>query len=240
MHPDIDSTKEVEILRPLMQDLKLLFQPINISVSPARYSNTACYTNLRCCIFLGRFVSLSCLVTVERWTAFEMWWHTRRNQNTFFRRNGRVHLNRQGRQFSRLLAAEVCASAVVMLDIPCSEVVWRVLATHCIRQFPLHFPSRASTCAITFQLDSTNAWSCRLRSGLNELHVMHFSVQPVLHNSRHFFQWQRASLCAWSPWRDVMHREHNACNRGGQENDDQTPQEFQTHSLTFRHRASSI
>jgi len=31
-----------------------------------------------------------------------------------FRRNRRVHLNRQGRQFSRLLAAEVCASAVVM------------------------------------------------------------------------------------------------------------------------------
>ena len=28
-----------------------------------------------------------------------------------------------GRQFSQLLAAEVCASAVVMLDTPCSEVV---------------------------------------------------------------------------------------------------------------------
>jgi len=28
-----------------------------------------------------------------------------------------------GRQFSRLPAAEVCASAVVMLDTPCSEVV---------------------------------------------------------------------------------------------------------------------
>ena len=28
-----------------------------------------------------------------------------------------------GRQFSPLLAAEVCASAVVMLDTPCSEVV---------------------------------------------------------------------------------------------------------------------
>ena len=28
-----------------------------------------------------------------------------------------------GCQFSRLLAAEVCASAVVMLDTPCSEVV---------------------------------------------------------------------------------------------------------------------
>ena len=60
-----------------------------------------------------------------------------------------------GRQFRRLLAAEVCASAVVMLDTPCSEVVWRVLATHSIRQFPLHFPSRASPCAITFQLEST-------------------------------------------------------------------------------------
>jgi len=34
-----------------------------------------------------------------------------------------VHLNRRGRQFSRLLAAEVCASAVVMLDTACSEVV---------------------------------------------------------------------------------------------------------------------
>ena len=60
-----------------------------------------------------------------------------------------------GRQFSRLLAAEVYASAVVMLYTPCSEVVWRVLATHYIRQFPLHFPSRASPCAITFQLEST-------------------------------------------------------------------------------------
>jgi len=72
-----------------------------------------------------------------------------------FRRNGRVHLNRRGCQFSRLLAAEVCASAVVILDTPCSEVVWRVLATHSIHQFSLHFPSRASPCAITFQLGST-------------------------------------------------------------------------------------
>jgi len=71
-----------------------------------------------------------------------------------FRRNGLVHLNRQGRQFSRLLAAEVCAAAVVMLDTPCSEVVWTVLAIHSIRQFPLHFPSCTSLCAITFQLES--------------------------------------------------------------------------------------
>jgi len=32
-------------------------------------------------------------------------------------------LNQQGRQFSQLLEAELCASAVVMLDTPCSEVV---------------------------------------------------------------------------------------------------------------------
>ena len=40
-----------------------------------------------------------------------------------FRLNGQVHLNRQGRQFSRLLAAKVCVSAVVMLDTASSEVV---------------------------------------------------------------------------------------------------------------------
>ena len=72
-----------------------------------------------------------------------------------FRRNGRVRLNRRGRRFIRLLEAEICASAEVMLDTPCSEVVWRVLAIHSIHQFPLRFPSRASPCAITFQLDCT-------------------------------------------------------------------------------------
>ena len=72
-----------------------------------------------------------------------------------FRRNGEVHVKRRGRQFSRLLAAEVCASAIVMVDTPCPEVVWILLATHSIRQFPLHFSSRASPRAITFQLEST-------------------------------------------------------------------------------------
>jgi len=57
-----------------------------------------------------------------------------------FRRNGWVHLKQRGRQFSRLLAAKLCASVVVMLDTPCSEVVWKVLATHSIRQFPFTSP----------------------------------------------------------------------------------------------------
>jgi len=40
-----------------------------------------------------------------------------------------------GRQFSRLLAAEVCASAVVTLESPCSA----------FRQCPLHFPQPCLT-----------------------------------------------------------------------------------------------
>jgi len=75
--------------------------------------------------------------------------------NSVFRRNGRVHLNRRGRQFSRLLAAELCASAVLMLDTPCFEVVCEYWLPTPFTGFPLHFPSPASPCAITFQLDST-------------------------------------------------------------------------------------
>jgi hypothetical protein len=95
------------------------------------------------------FVS-ACSLVQASWNVMA---HTQK-PDLVFRRKGRVHLNRRGRQFSRLLAAEVCTSAVVMLDTPCSEAVWRVLATHYFRQFPFHFPSSASTCAIIFQLES--------------------------------------------------------------------------------------
>jgi len=70
-----------------------------------------------------------------------------------FQRHGQVHLNRRGCQFSRLLAAEECGSA----DSNCIDRVptysARLLATHSIRIFPLHFPSRVSPCAIRF-------WTC--------------------------------------------------------------------------------
>ena len=102
-----------------------------------------------------------------------------------FRRNGRVDLNRWGRQFSQLLAAEVCASAVVMLDTPCSEVVWRVLATHSIRQFPLHFPSRASLCAITFQLDSTVHTCINVHVQIHK-HATDTPIQWVLGHSQRY------------------------------------------------------
>jgi hypothetical protein len=74
----------------------------------------------------------------------------------FFRRKGRVRLNWRGRRFSRLLAAELCASAVVMLDTPCSEAECKTAGYPLFRHFPLHYPSRASPCAITFQLESTS------------------------------------------------------------------------------------
>jgi hypothetical protein len=104
--------------------------------------------------------------------------------NFVYGRNGRVCLNRWGRQFSRLLAAELCASAVVMLDTPCSEVVWRVLATHSIRQFSLHFPSRASPCDITFQLDCTILFNIK---------------QFIIYNSGSFWSdfWSQGKLYSW-------------------------------------------
>ena len=89
-------------------------------------------------------------------------------------------------QFSRLLAAEVCASAVVMLDTPCSEVVWRVLATHSIRQFPLHFPSRASPCAITVQLESTLTM---LKFGAVAPVVQCCSTQLVVHKNKAYWRY---------------------------------------------------
>jgi hypothetical protein len=144
-------------------------QKKNIAVGASIYSlrpaTKICYRNNK---ILINTVSINAVVQ-ERYFIWPIFYHFLsawldcvwnviahvQKQDLVFRRKERVHLNRQGRQFRRLLAAEACALAVVMLDTPCSEVVWRVLATHTIGQFPLHFPSRASPCAITFQLDST-------------------------------------------------------------------------------------
>jgi len=49
-----------------------------------------------------------------------------------FRRNGQVHLNRRGNQFSRLLAGELCTSACRVCTARaslCSAVMWRLLPT---------------------------------------------------------------------------------------------------------------
>jgi len=74
-----------------------------------------------------------------------------------FRLNGRDHLNRPGASVQSTTGSRgVRISGSNAGYTTCSEVVWRVLETHSIRQFPLHFPSRASPCAITFQLESTS------------------------------------------------------------------------------------
>jgi len=57
-----------------------------------------------------------------------------------FHLNGRVHLNRRGSQFSRMLAAEVCASALVMLDTPRSDVVWEYWLPTPFASFPFTSP----------------------------------------------------------------------------------------------------
>jgi hypothetical protein len=72
-----------------------------------------------------------------------------------FRRNGRVHLNRQGRQFSWVLAAEVCASAVVMLDTSCSEVVWEYWLPTPFASFPFTSPP------VLHRVPSLFNWSLR-------------------------------------------------------------------------------
>jgi len=82
-----------------------------------------------------------------------------------FQRNRRVHLNRRGRQFSRLLAAEVCASAVVMLDTPCSEVGRKTTG------YPLHSnvsPSLPLPCVIVCHQVSTERCKTYTMSQLPE------------------------------------------------------------------------
>jgi len=117
----------------------------------------------------------------------------------------------------------MCASAVVMLDTPCSEVVWRVLASHSVCQFPLHFPSHASPCAITFQLDSTpvcTSWrywfatiSCR--NCIFSMHIMqkHANLQwDISCCNKWCLQMQQAAYCiVWggmllSPLHNVISR----------------------------------
>ena len=68
-----------------------------------------------------------------------------------FQRYGRIHLNRQGSQFSRLLAVEECGSAGGPWIDHVPRYSARVVATLSNHLFPLHFPSHTSPCAITFR-----------------------------------------------------------------------------------------
>ena len=82
-----------------------------------------------------------------------MWWHTRRN---------RFHLSAKRTSPLKSTGASFQSTTgswgVWRVLATGSWGVWRVLATHTIRQFPLHFPSRLSPCAIMFQLDSNTTY----------------------------------------------------------------------------------
>jgi hypothetical protein len=105
-----------------------------------------------------------------------------------FCRDGQVHLNRRGRQFSRLPAAEARASAEVMLDTPCSEIVWRVLATHSIRQFP---PSLPLWCITVCHHISTGVYT------LTKLHgsIVQQTVFLVLTTGESHYIWRYTLKC---------------------------------------------
>jgi len=52
----------------------------------------------------------------------------------------------------------------------------RVLATHSIRQFPLHFPSRASPCATRFRTSSTHKTFSWIH---NRSHIAGFIIKYI-------------------------------------------------------------
>ena len=113
-----------------------------------------------------------------------------------FQRNGRVHLNRQGHQFSRLLAAEVCASAVimvVMLDTPCSEAECKTAG------YPLHSPVSPSLplpCVTVCHQVSTELY-LKLAMTISFSYVVSYYLLTNNHTKRQFptpISWSHSSI----------------------------------------------
>jgi hypothetical protein len=88
------------------------------------------------------------------------------------RRNGRVHLNRRGRQFSRLLAAEVCGSAfIVGSNVGYAMFRGSVKSTG----YPLHSPVSPSLplpCVTVCHHISTGVYQ-RFSPGPRHIHPFH-------------------------------------------------------------------
>jgi hypothetical protein len=66
-------------------------------------------------------------------------------------------------------------------------------ATQFICQFPLHFPSRASPCAMTFQLDSTQITVNTLSKNKRLQYTLHFTYE-IIRQKHVWWSWT-----AWSP-----------------------------------------
>jgi len=105
-----------------------------------------------------------------------------------FQRNGPVHLNRRGCQFSRLLAVEECGTADSDFIDRVPTYSARLLATHSIHIFPLHFPTRASPCAIRYRTRYTNTLDQAVSQPTRPQQWKHEATWTVLcvtyHNSK--------------------------------------------------------
>jgi hypothetical protein len=101
-----------------------------------------------------------------------------------FRRNGQVHLNRRRASVQSTTSSRVVCISCINVG---SEAVRRVLATHSLHQILLQFPSRASPCAITFQLESTSKapFSFIRRT---EINLVSFSVTEKQMNDSELIQ----------------------------------------------------
>ena len=74
-----------------------------------------------------------------------------------FPRNGLFHLNRWGASFQSTASSRVVRISLSNAGYTTFGGGVRVLATHSIQQFPLHFPSRASPCATRFRTSSPHS-----------------------------------------------------------------------------------
>jgi len=74
--------------------------------------------------------------------------------------NGRVHCNRRVESVQSTAGSRGVRISGSNDGYTTYRARVRVLATHSIRQFPLHFPSRASPCATTFRTQYTVPYEC--------------------------------------------------------------------------------
>ena len=94
-----------------------------------------------------------------------------------FPRNGRVHLNRWGASVQSTAGSRGVRIGLSNAGSNTFGGGVRVLATHFIRQFPLHFPYRASPCATRFRTSSTGSFPVVKRPGRGVDHPPSSSVE---------------------------------------------------------------
>ena len=109
-----------------------------------------------------------------------------------FRQNGWVHLNRRGRQFSRLLAAEVCTSALVMLHAARSEVVWEYWLPTPFASFPFTSPPVCHHVPSVFIRTLTHLSYSRAMSEVL-CHVIHYVLYFPVECKHKNWQWGHKS-----------------------------------------------